>query len=449
MFAQLIIEGSIPEKQSAVVTCDSSATWAELRGLAESAAAGFADFGQQRIGVAVPPGAIGYAVLAGFDRLGCDVFLMDASWSRDRLIETGRELKLAGVLFAASPRAAISDCEFIPIENAAPCSGASTVTILTSGSTGKPKAVRHTWQTLARAVRRGTGPTAPVWLLTYRPTLYAGLQVMLQCFADRGTLALPSTGMDPSSTAQFMCATGVQFASATPSYWRRLLMFADHRVLARVPILQITLGGEVVDQQILDRIRAVFPKTRIVHIYATTEMGRCFSVTDGKAGFPVSYLSQPIDSVELKIEKGELFVRSPNAMSMYDPHSRDTVSSNEWFATGDLVEFHEDRVYFTGRKSEIINVAGSKVHPVEVERTIRAVPGVLDVRVFGKRSSIAGQLVACDVVPDQNQQTEQLKATILQSCRAKLASYQLPRLINFVQRISVSSADKIVRSENS
>lgn len=449
MFAQLIMEGPIPEKQPAVVSCGSSATWGEMRGHAESAIATFGGIGKQRIGVAVAAGAMGYGILAALDRLICDVFLMDSSWSRDRVIETARELKLGGVLLGSSAQGEVKDCEFVTVDGGAAWSGSSTVTILTSGSTGKPKAARHTWQTLARGVRQKNGSTAPRWLLSYRSTLYAGLQVMLQCFADRGTLAIPLPGMDPSSTAEFMSAAGVQFASATPSYWRRLLMFADHKVLGNTPMVQITLGGEVVDQQILDRIRAVFPKARIVHIYATTELGRCFSVTDGKEGFPVSYLSQTVDSVGLKIENGELFVRSPNAMSMYDPHSQETFFSDDWFRSGDLVEIKDGRVYFTGRKSEMINVAGSKVHPVEVERAIREVPGVLDVRVFGKQSSIAGQLVACEIVPDPDQEIERLRANVVQRCRVTLASYQVPRLINFVQRINVSSADKTVRSVSS
>ena len=56
---------------------------------------------------------------------------------------------------------------------------------------------------------------------------------------------------NPSSTAHFMCEAGIQFVSATPSYWRRLLLFADLEVLKRIPLVQISLGGEVVDQRSL------------------------------------------------------------------------------------------------------------------------------------------------------------------------------------------------------
>ena len=98
-------------------------------------------------------------------------------------------------------------------------------------------------------------------------------------------------------------------------------MFAKSDLLAQLPIVQITLGGEVVDQAVLDRLKNAFPKSRLVHIYATTEMGRCFSVNDGLAGFPASYLKAPLpDGVELKIEDGQLMIRSANSMRMYDPY---------------------------------------------------------------------------------------------------------------------------------
>ena len=258
---------------------------------------------------------------------------------------------------------------------------------------------------------------------------------------------MPDPNMDPREIAQFMVDTGVQFISATPSYWRRLLMFADGDVLRRVPLTQITVGGEVVDQQVLDKLRQCFPGVRLVHIYATTEMGRCFSVSDGMAGFPVSYLHTKLrDGAELKSQNGELFVRSPNSMCMYDPLSSHGLPSTEWFATGDLVELRDDRVYFIGRKSDMINVAGAKVYPVEVERIIRSIPGVFDVRVFGKSSSIAGELVVCEVVAAMDQDPEMLREAIMKACHSKLSSHQRPRLIKVVDRLELSAAAKTLRT---
>lgn len=226
-------------------------------------------------------------------------------------------------------------------------------------------------------------------------------------------------------------------------------MFSDRDIFRKIPLRQITLGGEVIDQAVLDRLRDCFPMARLVHIYATTELGRCFSVSDGQAGFPVRYLEAALpDGVELKVEGGELLVRSPNSMRMYDPFSPNQVSSATWFATGDLVAIRDGRVHFVGRKSEMINVAGSKVYPIEVERVIRTISGVSDVRVFGKASSIAGELVACEIVAARGHDQGTLRESVTRTCRARLASPQQPRLIRFVDAIDLTAAGKTLRSKN-
>jgi acyl-CoA synthetase (AMP-forming)/AMP-acid ligase II len=449
MLSQLIFEESLPLEQEAIITRESSTTWRELRRQAESFIDEHRGVRKRRVGLSFSATAAGCAALGALERLESDVFLLNPSLSYEEALTLARKLKLGTLLHSEedgeSSKFGVSE---LPGEEA--WSGSQTVTILTSGTTGEPKAARHSWESLARPIRKGHGNPAPRWLLTYRPNLYAGLQVMLQCFSDRGTLAVPNREMDPRSIAQFMFNARVQFVSATPSYWRRLLMFSDAEILRKVPLVQITLGGEVIDQPILDKLRQTFPNARLVHIYATTELGRCFSVNDGHSGFPVSYLSGALpDGTGLRVQQDELQIRSANAMRMYDPHSSQMGTATEWFATGDLVEIMNDRVYFAGRKSDMINVAGSKVYPVEVERVIRVIPGVADVRVFGKSSSIAGELVVCEIVPNHEQDRDTLKESVARVCREKLTTYQQPRMIKFVERLSLSSAGKTVRTPTS
>ena len=61
-----------------------------------------------------------------------------------------------------------------------------------------------------------------------------------------------------------------------------------------INLLQATLGGEIVDDRILSAITALFPKARIVHIYASTEAGVGFSVSDNRSGFPLNYLKNSL-----------------------------------------------------------------------------------------------------------------------------------------------------------
>jgi acyl-CoA synthetase (AMP-forming)/AMP-acid ligase II len=430
----------------AVVTDGGAVCWYELARWVDQLCHDHEHLRSRRVGLCLDGSALGLAVLAALERLSCDAFVLAGDLPLSTAILTGQRYHLGAVLMPGVGEAPDQiHAQLLPGEDVG--SGQAVVTILTSGSEGQPKAVRHTWSSLARPVRVGSQAERPRWLLTYRPHLYAGLQVVLQCLLNLGTLVVPQPRGDAQGVALLAADAGVQYASATPSYWRWLLTFADSATLSRIPLVQVTLGGEVVSQQILDSLERRFPAARRVHIYATTELGRCFSVTDSRAGFPASFLDRPSpDGVEMRIDEGELLVRSANAMEGYDECAPGSEERSGWFRTGDLVERHDDRVLFNGRKSEIINVGGNKVHPLEVERIIRAIPGVADTRVFGSRSSIAGQIVACEVVVAEGFDPDAVSELVNRQCLAALATHQRPRLVTVVDRIILTEAGKAVRS---
>ena len=274
---------------------------------------------------------------------------------------------------------------------------------------------------------------------------------------------MPAPGDSAEDVARLAAGAQVEFASATPSYWRWLLTLADANTLNRIPLRQITLGGEAVDQPTLDALQRLFTQTRLVHIYATTELGRCFSVTDGRAGFPLSYLeATSAEGVQLKIDDSELVVRSGNAMSGYDrPKSslpsgekgkesdRDEASPRgAWFRTGDLVKVDGDRVYFVGRTSDMINVGGNKVYPLEVENVVRSVAGVANARIYGESSSIVGQLVKCDLVVAAGHDPASVEKAVREKTVELLNSYQRPRLISIVSEIPRTTAGKTARTSD-
>ena len=433
------------DRSEAILTHASSTCWAELSQSIDRFCQDQERLARRRIGLALRGSSTGLAALAALEHLECDAFLIpgDLPLAEARLL--AEELRLGALVIPGEG----SGQESVAIEELTgedPGSGGASVTILTSGTTGKPKAVRHTWASLARPARVASEALGQCWLLTYRPHFYAGLQVILQCVLNSGTLVIPRPSCDAQEVAELAARAGVQYASATPSYWRWLITFADPATLTRVPLVQLTLGGETVSQQILDALRRKFPGARLVHIYATTELGRCFSVTDGLAGFPSRFLERPSpENVEMRIAAGELQIRSANAMERYDRDAATSILKEGWFCTGDLVGRVGDRVHFLGRRSDLINVGGNKVHPLEVEQVIREVPGVADVRVFAMASSVAGQIVACEIVPHAGIESSRVHDSVNRQCLGRLASHQRPRLIRLVDRISLTDAGKAPR----
>ncbi|TNM44134.1 acyl--CoA ligase [Nocardioides albidus] len=325
-----------------------------------------------------------------------------------------------------------------------PAADARPHLILTTGTTGAPRGVRHDWSRLVRGVHRVRETPHERWLLAYGLHQFAGLQVLLHVAAARATLVAPAP-RTPRAGLRAMRELGVTHASATPTYWRFLLteLAADG---APAPSLrQITLGGEAVPGPLLAQLERTFPDAAISQVYAASEFGSSGSVKDRRAGLSRSVLERGDDAdVAMRIVDGELWVRSRVGMLGYhgDPPVEDP---DGWRATGDLVELVGDRVEFRGRSSDIINVGGTKVHPLPIEERVSSVPGVAVARVWGRPSALTGNIVAVDVVPAPGADPARVKAAIGEAC-ADLAGAARPRSIRFVDEIPVRGS-KIVRRD--
>ena len=273
-----------------------------------------------------------------------------------------------------------------------------TLWLATSGTTGTPKWYGHSRQRLLARLRL-TSPQAR-WLLTYEPASFAGIQVISTAWLSAATLvAMP--GADAATLARRAVATAVTHISGTPSFWRTLLLTIAP---ATLPLETITLGGEIADASLLARLAEAWPQARLRHIYASTEAGAVFAVSDGRAGFPVSWLESEVDGVSLRIREGMLEVRSARqalrqASALITAEETHAGEARNWLKTGDRVECCGDRVLFAGRADGVINIGGVKVLPERVERCLLAVPGVADARVWAEPSPLTGFVLLAEIVP--------------------------------------------------
>ncbi len=319
------------------------------------------------------------------------------------------------------------------------------VLLTTAGTTGSPKIARHSLtRLLGRVHAPKAGQAPPTWLLTYHPAAFAGVQVLLTALAAGGRL-VATVDKHAATLARAAIENRVTHVSGTPTFWRAFLVALGTKA-ASLPLHQITLGGEAVDQAILDRLAGLFPRASITHIYASTEAGALFAVHDRRAGFPSRWLSEPVDAVGLRIRDGVLEVRSPRAMEAYvDGTGTASLTPDGWLVTNDLVEERGERVVFLGRADVLINVGGAKVSPDEIEAVLLEVSGVAEARVSGVANPITGQIVVAEVVLSQGYDEEVLRRSIVQYTRACLPPYKVPRVIRFVQAIPYSSAGKKLR----
>lgn len=303
--------------------------------------------------------------------------------------------------------------------------------LLTSGSTGRPKRIGHTLGSLTTVAAAQEPRT---WLCPYSPGSYAWWQVV--------TLGLTQPGqdlllVDPARLDSWTTAAaehGVSAASGTPTFWRQTLM-GQADGLARVPLRQVTLGGEPVDQAIIDQLREILPEARISWIYASSEVGASIVVHDGRAGFPEEWLGRSVPGRPvIDVVDGELVITSPHhGLGLEGP-----------VRTGDRVERVDGRVLITGRlDTDEINVGGSKVSAGVVRNVLMSHPGVAWARVIGRRAPLVGQLVQAEIVPaDAGRDTAELEQELVEWCRPRLPEHGVPRRFRFRDQIPIKETLK-------
>ncbi|MEY0162862.1 AMP-binding protein [Providencia rettgeri] len=313
--------------------------------------------------------------------------------------------------------------------------------ITTSGTTGTPKLVKHTLSSLTATVKNSDSKeNTNIWGLLYGLQRFAGIQVYLQSVISGNLLVIPQHLSLPDEI-NFFNQNNVTCLSATPTLWRKLLMLPEARLL---PLRVITLGGEIADSNILKALSVQFPNAKIRHIYASTEAGVGFSVTDGQAGFPISYF----EKMSLKISnENTLLIKSSSTYSGYIG-SEKTEGNDGFIDTGDLVEIRNNRCYFLGRANGSINVGGNKVQPEQIERIILSFPGVLLVSVSAKKSSIMGSLVQASLVVDPSiEDTKSFIFNLKNYCKANLEDFMVPTFFKIVNDLKINATGKVLRNE--
>lgn len=316
--------------------------------------------------------------------------------------------------------------------------------VATSGTTGRPKLVAHDLESLTRITSRNAeSGRRHRWGELYDICRFAGLQVFLQAVVGGSVLLLPDLTTELDDQILFLVQQGCTALSATPTLWRKILM-SSHAV--NLDLRQITLGGEIADAGILSALRATFPSARVVHIYASTEAGAAFSVTDGLPGFPASYLQAPPKGIRLKVDDGMLYVENANARTRYLGDDRTIADEGGWISTGDRVILENGRFLFQGRASGSINVGGNKVMPEEIERVLLEHPSVLFARVSAKPSPITGSLVVAEVVAaDDHTARHELTKLLRDFCGQRLEKWKVPAMIRIVDTLSLNHGGKLER----
>jgi acyl-CoA synthetase (AMP-forming)/AMP-acid ligase II len=317
-------------------------------------------------------------------------------------------------------------------------SGRPGLVLFSSGSTGTPKGMLHDFWRVMDKFRKQRQPVVaiPFLLLDH----FGGINTILSITSGLGTVVTTKDRLLPT-----ICAAiekyKVDLLPTTPSF---LTMLAATDLPQRYDLSslkRITYGTETMPQATLNRIRERFPHTDLQQTYGLSEVGvlRSQSRPDGSLWVRIGG-----QGFETQVRDGILWIRSEFRMLGY-LNAAAAFDGEGWFNTQDRVEVDGEWFKILGRVTDLINVAGQKVYPAEVEDVILQLPNVTDVLVKGEKHSLLGQIVIASVALSEPEPLPELRARVRALCRAKLAEYKVPTKVLLMDADMYSARFKKIR----
>jgi acyl-CoA synthetase (AMP-forming)/AMP-acid ligase II len=313
--------------------------------------------------------------------------------------------------------------------------------LFSSGSTGESKAsVLDFDRLLAKFEAPRPAYRTLVFLLLDH---IGGINTLLHGLCHGGTIVTISE-RSPDAVCAAIAAHRIQLLPTTPTFLRMLLIADAVRRHDLASLEIITYGTEPMPSSTLAAVREALPRVRLKQTYGLSELGILPTQSRdsgsvwlklGKAGF------------EHRIVDGVLWIRSPSAMLGY-LNASSPFDADGWFNTQDLVESDGEYIRILGRKSELINVGGEKVHPTEIENVLLQLDNVKDVTVRGQSNPITGEVVAAKITPLVPEDPDVLRRRVRQFCGARLERYKTPAVIDVVGEDHYGARFKKTRIEN-
>ena len=330
----------------------------------------------------------------------------------------------------------------------------------TSGTTSRPKGVpltHHNLTTSADNMRRWYKLDADDVSLCVMPLfhihgiVFSTLSIMLA----GATVVVPER-FSASAFWPLIAQYGVTIVSAVPTILRTLLLRADDDnapLPGAHPVRFLRSSSAPMPTDTLRGLEARFG-VPLIEAYSMTEASHqmCANPLEGERipgsvgiGAFVEVAIMNEDGALLPVgEVGEVVIRGENVTRGYynNPAANAAAFTNGWFRTGDFGKLDE-RNYLTlvGRIKELINRAGEKISPVEVDEALLAMPNVIEAVSFAYPDTKYGEVVACALVLEAGGSP----AAVLAGARTRLAPFKVPSVVFVADSIPRTATGKVQR----
>lgn len=341
--------------------------------------------------------------------------------------------------------------------------------VYTSGTTGRPKGAMNTHGNVtftAQVYRDWMGLEAGAPVLGIAPLFH--ITGLIGHVALSWLLAAPlvlAYRFEPGVILDAVAETKPKFTIGAITAFISLMNHPDAKPDSLASFEQIYSGGAAIPPAVLEQFEKKFG-IYIRDAYGLTETTSPATVTPRNLRGPVDpdsgalSVGLPTFNTDIRIgdaktgatlppgEAGEIFIKGPQIVAGYWNKPEETAKTikDGWLATGDIgIMNAAGWVFVVDRKKDMINASGYKVWPREVEDVLYTHPAVREAAVVGVPDPYRGENVKAvlSLKPGASATADE----IIAFCKARMAAYKYPRVVEFLPDLPKTPTGKILRRE--
>ena len=317
---------------------------------------------------------------------------------------------------------------------------------LTSGTTASPRAVRFR----AKHLIADCGNICQTMGITAADVNYGAIpfshsygfsNLLLPLLID-GVALVATDDRLPRAILHGLAGTGSTVFPGTPILFQKLGELDD---VPPLPALRLCISaGAPLTSQVAAQFHAKFAVT-IHTFYGASECGGIAYERGDSSCRGEGYVGSPMCGVEVERQTGDdpapITISGAAVSDGYFPPEEAGTLAEGRFTPSDLIRWVGNCMFIAGRVTDVINVAGRKLNPREIEERVLACPGVNEAVVFAVPSTLRGEEPILCVVADRNIDA----ASVLHFCTRQLSAWQIPKDVWIVDELPVNERGKVSR----
>ncbi len=312
--------------------------------------------------------------------------------------------------------------------------------IMSSGTTGQSKAIVHD---LGKII---DGQKATKYHKTILSFLLfdhiGGINTILNALVS-GNLLVLTTNRDVNTVATLIQKFKIQVLITSPSFLNLLVMNNVWSNFDLSSLEHINYGSEVMSSHLLAELTKLSgDNVKLSQAYGTSETGVIKTMSKNNASLLIKVNDE---TTNYRVMDHKLEIKSKTTMLGY-LNAPSPFTSDGWFKTGDVVEEDGEWLRILGRDSDIINIGGQKVFPIEIENVLLQMCGVQDASVSKENNPILGNIIVANIVMKSALTKSDRLKFIRGHCLKFLEIYKVPQKIYFVDEIPYSNRFKKIRN---